>query len=246
MPFDFSSFQVAPGEKPASSAKFNNFLNAVQAAVNGMPPANLSGYPGDAAKFLNGAGGWTTPVTDMAQVFTLETPTGDLQGQTLFDLVNFAIPGGKMGSHAALKLYCGGTYVNGDTVQRTLRTLLTLGGQTIWDQTSEQVAITSANKRAWHLALVIQSAGATGGGVSNKQFTSGTFWIGSVSNAATGFGLLAQLNSTPTFGTPIVGPAAGTTVDMTGAQTLRLQGSHSSTNANLTINRLYARLEVTA
>jgi len=31
LPFDFSSYTVAPSEKPASSGKFNNFLHAVEA-----------------------------------------------------------------------------------------------------------------------------------------------------------------------------------------------------------------------
>jgi hypothetical protein len=240
MPFDFSSFLVASGEKPASSTKFNNFLAAVQAGMNAMPPANLTGFPADAAKFLNGAGGWTTPVTDMAQVFVKAAAGPDIQGTTLQDLFNFTIPAGRLGPNAAIKIYAAGDYLNNDTGTRTLRLSLALGAQTIWDVTGPSGGTgTASNRRNWHFEAVIQALGSL---VNQESY--GDFELNQQASPATGMGVITTQQSSAAIEGNFLGVA--TSVNMGGAQTIRLQAAHSASQATLLIRSVFARVEVTA
>jgi hypothetical protein len=236
VPFDFSSFQVAPGEKPASSAKFNNFLNAVQAGMNAMPAANIVGFPADANKFLNGAGGWATPITDMAQVFTFG-PGSDLQG-ALQDLFSVSIPAGRMGPNAAIRIAAAGEYLNNDTAGRTLRIVLVLGSQTIWDVTSPGTG-TAASRRNWSFEALIQANGSV-----SAQQSMGMFELSGQNSPATGMGALQQYSQNAAIEGNFLGVA--TTVNMAGGQTLKLQAAHSSSQTSVLIRRVLARVEVTA
>jgi hypothetical protein len=241
MPFDFSPYAVAPGEKPASSSKFNNFLAAVQAGMNAMPPANLTGFPSDASKFLNGAGGWTTPVTDMAAVYVKTTPFEVVNNATLLDMLQgqIAIAAGKLGPNAAIKVFAGGEYYNNSGNPRTLRIVLGLGSQTVWDSgASDNISVngTASDRRAWHFAAVIQALGSTG-----QQSGSGLFVMNTPSAAAAGYG---KLNTA----IGLIGSfeAASTTVNMTGSQPLLLQAQHSNAQTTISITLRYCRVEVTA
>lgn len=245
MPFDFSAFRVSPGEKPASSTKFNNFLQAVQDGMNAVPGQNMIGFPSDATKFLDGSGGWTAPPTDMVQVLTATTPTADFQGGPN-DLFSFTIPAGKMGPNAALKFWADGELLNFDTAGRTLRLQLYLGPQLIWDSApSDGIGKASAagNRRAWRCNGIVQSTG--GGAASTAQRTDGLFEANTQNNSPpVGRGAINQINTSDGLWGPFIG--AATTVNMTGSQVFRLAASLSAVNANLIINRLYARVEVTA
>lgn len=69
MPSDFSAWKTTPGET-SSSAKFDGFVQAVQDAINGITtaavsPAQITGYPSDATKFLSGVGTWVAPLTEI-------------------------------------------------------------------------------------------------------------------------------------------------------------------------------------
>lgn len=61
MAFDFSMFKMAPREKPANSAKMNNFIQATEDAVNDLPISSLSGYPSSASYYPDGSGNWSIP-----------------------------------------------------------------------------------------------------------------------------------------------------------------------------------------
>jgi hypothetical protein len=61
MPLDLSPYYVATGEKPASSTKQNNTLQAIQSAINSLPPSQIQGYPANAARYLDGSGNWSVP-----------------------------------------------------------------------------------------------------------------------------------------------------------------------------------------
>lgn len=72
MTVNLQSYKVAAGEKPASSTKQNNMIQATEDALNDIDPAAISGFPNDASQFLDGSGSWSTPaspaVTDWASV----------------------------------------------------------------------------------------------------------------------------------------------------------------------------------
>jgi hypothetical protein len=241
MPFDFSPYLVGPGEKPASSSKFNNFLTAVQAGMNAMPPANLVGFPSDASKFLNGAGGWSTPVTDMAAVYTKVTPFEIVNNATLLDLLQgqISIAAGKLGPNAAIKIFAGGEYFNNNSNTIRLRIVLGLGSQTVWDSGQSDTINqngTPSDRRAWHFHAVIQALGSTA-----QQSGSGLFVMNTPSAAAAGYG---KLNSA--IGLIGAFENANTTVNMTGSQPLTLQAQHSNAQTTISITLRYCRVEVTA
>ena len=238
MPFDFSSYQVAPGEKPASSAKFNNFLNAVQAGMNAMPIANLQGYPADANKFLNGGGAWTTPITDMAQVFIKAAPTA-VTGATPTDLFGnaFNISAGRMTANSALRIWAMGDYTPLSNA-RTMRLALTLGGATIWDSVSGAMP-GSGGAFGWEFNALIQNLGSL-----SSQLCSGVFEMNNAASPATGTGKIA-LNAD---GWPPVAYAmftgVQTNVNTAGGQSVKLTLTHGGTGPTMTCKA--ARLEVTA
>jgi hypothetical protein len=236
VPFDFSSYQVAPGEKPASSAKFNNFLNAVQAGMNAMPPANILGYPADAQKFLNGGGGWTTPITDMAAVFVKATPTA-VTGTTATDLFGnaFTIPAGRMGPNSAIKVWATGDYNPGGTA-RTIRLALALGAQTIWDSGASDPMPSSGSAFGWEFSAVIQNLGSL-----SAQLASGFFDTNNSANPATGLGKLSGSWAETMYG---FFTGVQTSVNMAGGQTLKLIVTISGVAPTMTCKA--ARVEVTA
>jgi hypothetical protein len=57
MTVDLSSYKVAASEL-SSSTKFDNFVQAVQDALNTFPASQISGYPSDPTKLLQGDGSW--------------------------------------------------------------------------------------------------------------------------------------------------------------------------------------------
>jgi len=236
VPFDFSSYQVAPGEKPASSAKFNNFLTAVQAGMNAMPIANLIGYPADANKFLNGGGGWTTPITDMAAVFVKATPTA-VTGTTATDLFGnqFTIPAGRMGPNSAIRIWAMGDYNPGGTA-RTIRLALSLGAQTLWDSGASDNMPSAGSAFGWEFSAVVQNLGSL-----SAQLASGFFDTNNSANPATGLGKLSGTWPEAMFG---FWTGVQTSVNTAGAQTLKLTLTISGTNPTMTCKA--ARVEVTA
>jgi hypothetical protein len=238
MPFDFSPYRVASGEKPASSTKFNNFLQVVQDGMNAMPPANLLGFPSDASKFLDGAGGWSVPVTDMAAVYLKTTAFDLVNNAALVDLLqgSIIIPASKLGPNAAIKIFAGGSYLNNSGANRQLRVVLALGPQTIWDPSMSDPMTGNTGRRGWHFFACIQAMGSTG-----VQMTSGYFMINNPGTATVGLG---KLNSTVEILAPFQG--AGTTVNMTGSQVLAFSAQHSVAHALCSMKLEYARVEVSA
>ena len=65
MSLDLSSYKVATNET-SSSVKFDNLVQAVQDYINGLgtlaiAPSQITGYPSDATKYLDGSGAWSAP-----------------------------------------------------------------------------------------------------------------------------------------------------------------------------------------
>lgn len=75
MSLSLQSFKVSTGEKPASSSKFNNLVQAIEDYVNSLPISSLADYPGDADQYPDGSGNWSVPagsgspgVTDWSEI----------------------------------------------------------------------------------------------------------------------------------------------------------------------------------
>lgn len=238
MPFDFSSYQVAAGEKPASSAKFNNFLQAVQAGMNAFPAANIVGFPSDAGRFLNGAGGWSIPITDMAAIYVKTSSTEIVNNASALDLFGDAITiaAGKMGPNSAIKIWAGGEYLNNVNTTRNLRLALQLGPSTLWDSGASDNTQQNNNKCAWHFQAVIQNLGSVA-----SQTGSGLFEMSTPSLPAVGLGKLNNAISLYGAFSDVV-----TAVNMAGSQPLKLIAQHNSAATLLSIKCIYARVEVTA
>lgn len=238
MPFDFSAYRVSPGEKPASSNKFNNFLQSVQDGMNAMPPANLIGFPSDATKFLNGAGSWVTPITDMAFAAVKSSPTA-VSTTTATDLFAgaFQIPAARMSATSAIKIWAIGDYNPGGTA-RTIRLALSLGGQTIWDSAASASMPASGSAFGWEFSARIQNLGSL-----SLQLASGKFDSNNSASPATGTG---KLDGPANFSEAMYGFFTGvqTTVNMAGQQTLALTLTLSGTGPTMTCKA--ARMEVTA
>ena len=84
MTVDLSSYKVNPSEL-SSSTKFDNMVQAVQDALNALPPSQITGYPSDASKFLRGDGTWATVATTQALVTSLPGSPVDAQECILVD-----------------------------------------------------------------------------------------------------------------------------------------------------------------
>ena len=69
MTVDLSSYKVAASEL-SSSTKFDNLVQAVQDALNALPPSQITGYPSDVAKYLRGDGSWAGAWTSFVPVWS--------------------------------------------------------------------------------------------------------------------------------------------------------------------------------
>lgn len=241
MPFDFSTYQVAPGEKPASSSKYNAFLDAAEAAMNAMPPANLVGFPSDVTKFLNGAGGWSSPPTDLVVKYVKTAQTDVVNTVAATDLFGgaFTIEPGKLSADGSIKVYASGDYLNDSGSSRTIRLQLALGATTIWDATSDPIADPgAATRRAWWFELVIQAMAST-----SAQQSGGEFFIGDATTAAavgTGQITAANLNQIAPY------KAIASALNMSGSQPLTLKVTHAFAATTISMRCAMARVEVTS
>jgi hypothetical protein len=242
MPFDFSSYRVQSGEKPASSAKFNNFLAAVQAALNDFPAANLHGFPADASKFLDGSGNWSIPVTGMAAVYTKTTPTDVVNTAVQTDLFGnaFTIGAGKVAAGASIKIWASGDYLNNHVGNNhTIDLGIQLGGVSLYQSGPSDLIGSSANRRSWWFHAVIQAI------TTASQIGGGHFSMGDNNLPTIGTGVIHFADSKLSAPLTMIQGA----VNMVGSQTLKLlvthgQGSPAQTTVSMRCN--WARVEVTS
>ena len=82
MTVSLAPYRVRAGEKPLASTKQNNMITAVQGAFNApLAASQIVGYPGDATKYLDGAGHWSIPglgPTAVPPVSYVKTTTTDV------------------------------------------------------------------------------------------------------------------------------------------------------------------------
>ncbi len=238
MPFDFSSYQVEMGEHPASAGKHNNLVFAIQEGMNRLPVASLTGYPGDAGKFLNGGSGWTLPTTDLAAIYrkTDRTLVRDtLSAEDLFG-GGLAIAGGRLGAFGSIRIFASGTMQNDTGADRTVAFSLLLGSVPIWTSTPTTVVV-DANQRAWRLKAIVQALASTA-----SQQGGGTLLLSHPDKPTTGTGAIRASN-----GNIFIGPflTAKTTLDMTANQALAFTVTFGSKSSDLWMACDRARVEVT-
>ena len=123
-----------------------------------------------------------------------------------------------LSSTGRIRVRAGGDYLNNTGADRKLQLQFKLGGQTFWDDTSDDIS-TDANHAAWHLEMMIQALGA------GAQQAVGLYMMSSNSTVTAGTG---PIRSAPALGACAVFLGAATTCDMTVPQPLVLNAKHSA------------------
>jgi hypothetical protein len=244
LPVDLSAYRVVGGETPMSSAKENNTIDAIQAAMNTIPPAQVVGYPNNAAAYLNGAGGWTPPgLTGGPASILLKTSTTDVVNTVIkTDLLGNAItiPGGAMTATGAIKFWMSGDYLNSGGTTAAITLELKLGTNVLWDSGQSETLDSSAPRHAWWFQGTLHAYGS----LSNIH-GGGFFAIGDRTNAQAGStGKLADKSVSGWRSLIGTFQAAPVTTNMAAAQPLTFSVTHSANLTTLSMRLDYARFEV--
>jgi hypothetical protein len=240
MPVDLSPYQVAGGEKPASSAKQNNTIQAIQDALNSIPPAQIVGYPGSATSYLDGSGHWSAPPITVFPVTVLGKWTQKVvTNPGGVDLLNneITIPAGAFTAQGAINCWWGGTFVNNSGANWTFALELRLGGNLLWQSGQSPSISTHSYSRAWWFRAACQ-------GLSTGNVRSGGYFgLSAVAAPAIGKGYLSD--TYPGISLRWAGTFwQGIAVDMTVAQPLTFAVSMAGSTGTVTMNLDYARVEV--
>jgi hypothetical protein len=255
VPADFSSYLVTDGET-SSGNKFDNLVNAAQAALNAIgdlsrmafasglifDPAQLmqkGAVNGQTLHWSSASGTWVPGSLCYWKV----TEKDVLNTTTKTDLLNgeITIAANALPTNGSIRVWAAGDYLNNRGGSAHLTEIeLKLGGQVIWAAGDHMDNFTSsANRRGWVFQAVIEALGAT-----NKQRGSGTIAVSDESAATTGVGTLRSFNAASnSFHGAFLG--VETSVDMTAAQTLTLSISHSNADPNVSMRLEHAQIEVT-
>lgn len=164
------------------------------------------------------------------------TSTSIANDASLQSIYSFSVGANTMGANGILRCTVAGEYFNNSGASRTILLQISLGGTTLWSDTSVSIAA-SASTRAFRIEFEIANQNAT-----NAQSFNGKWWAGNAGTTATGIGDLGQ--TPPTSIQAYGGATTATTVDTTGARTLDVSIQHSTNNANLTIVKRYAFTEI--
>jgi hypothetical protein len=246
MALDLSPYRIAANEKPASAAKQNNMLWVVQGNLNLLPPFQIQGYPADATKYLNGAGGWTAPAVNAAlpTLRTKLTQKEVINTLAKTDLLNgeITIPANSMSAQGAIRFWMNGDYVNNTATYQTIQLELKLGTTVLWDSgVSSQIGY-GVTSRAWYCEGLIQAMNST-----SVQRGGGFFTLGPMKATTVGVGGIGDIGGNSAGGSyQHIGhfdTAAGA-VPMNATQAFTFSVTHSSASASLTIRLDYARFEV--
>jgi hypothetical protein len=238
MPVDLSPYRIFGDEKPASSAKQNNTIQAIQDAINSIPASQIAGYPGAANLFLDGSGHWSAPPITNWGITVLSKWTQKVVSTTAkTDLLNgeITIPAGAMSATGVIKCWMGGLFTNPSGAAKTIQLELKLGpDRVIWDSGASDSLGPATPDHAWVFRgtlLAMNSIGVVHGG--------GYFGLSYPAAATTGRGWL--LDTATSAQTSLFGSFAyGTTTNMSLAQAL----TFSATLSGGTMTLDYARFEV--
>jgi hypothetical protein len=242
VPVDLSPYNVVGGEKPASSAKQNSTIQAIQDALNSIPPAAINGYPGAASVYLDGSGHWSAPPVSSSPITVLGkwTSTTASGGAGYVELLGLTIPAGKLTTQGAIKLWAGGTYLHGGGTSWQVAMQLGLGGLVVWNSGAQTINVTATgNRRAWWFRAVLQAYGT----LSNTH-AGGYFGVAWPAAAVAGGHLsdMGTVSSTNKISNAFYG--AGVAADMTLAQPLGLAVQVAGGTGTATMTLDYARVEV--
>jgi hypothetical protein len=237
MTVDLSPYRIFGDEKPASSAKQNATIQAIQDALNSIPASQIAGYPVVANLFLDGSGHWSTPPITNWGITVLSKWTQKAVTTTAkTDLLNgeITVPAGKLTATGAIKFWMGGLFTNPSGAAKTIQLELKLGPNVIWDSAASDSLGTSANDHAWIFRGTLQAMNTVG-----TELGGGYFGLSYPAAATTGKGWLMDTSTSQQ--TSLFAPFYwGITTDMSLAQPL----TFSVTLSGGTMTLDYARFEV--
>ncbi len=233
MTVDLSSYKVIANEL-SSSTKFDNYVQAVQDALNTLPPSQIVGYPGDATKFLRGDGSW---VAGIPLIYDRATGTVDVQTSAVeTSIYTKSIAGNDMGTTRSLRLTLMGDYLHNNVAGDTITARVKFGGTTFWDASLGALGGTaSAIRHPWRFVVTIANLAAT-----NSQEISGQVSLALTTDVAptTGIG-----GASGQFEIPFASNGLGA-IDTTALQTLAVTVQWSASSANNSWRQRYGVLEL--
>src|SRR3990172_7178454 len=254
----FQSSKVT-GHELSSSTKFNNFVQAVEDAINSLDNSNIAAAaaiavskiaPGTDTYLLQTIAGvptWTAQSSLGVAVQERRTTTIDVVSSpaelSLYDGAASAgngwnIPANLLGTDKMLRLTLMGDYLFNNNIADTLTLRVKFGGTTFFADAMGSSVI-AARRQPWQLHLLVANLGAT-----NSQMISGSgLWPASDELApTTGIGE-GTLRSNPPVGVQLSISTLGT-IDTTSAQKLEVSVQWSASSANNSFRRRYAVLEL--
>lgn len=166
---DVTSYKVAANET-SDPTKFDNLLDALAAAINGVDAAgnfliaSLAGYPSSALKFLRGDGSWVTAAQGMYRKTTAKTVNNTV---TETDLLNgeITLGAGVPGTTGMVRLtlLLDGLNNSGGAVTWTFK--VKFGGSTIFGAGPLSVAAQGGSRFGIRLEVELLNLGAANSNV---------------------------------------------------------------------------------
>lgn len=154
---------------------------------------------------------------------------------SLTTFYTFSVPANVMDTQKMLRLRLFGDYL-ANSGSSTLRVQVVFGGTTMYDETSTGMTA-NANRKPFDFEFLLANQNS-----ASVQVLGGTIGCGISGGATTGLGGMNTVITNATgFSTPVFGTAA---VNTGSAQTLTVSTQHSVNNANVSIRRQFAILEV--
>lgn len=264
---DFSSYTVANLET-TSSTKFDNFVTAVQTALNNvgdatkttwasgqiLAPNQISqgGAANRQALIWNGSA-WAPG--SMASILSRNVTSTQTIANTVTETDLFTtttgsgyltIPAGTLTSTGSIRVKMGGLYLNNTGANRTLRLKVRYGASSGTPSFTTWTALWDSNVSDNIAASANNRAWDLDFTIqalnaTNSQNGSGLFTLSSATAPTVGTGPLLVPTSQALLA-PFVG--AATTVDFTADAGIVVSAIHSTNSASLSISTTYARIEV--
>lgn len=173
-------------------------------------------------------------LNDLVGVYDRETSEVDIVNTAVGSaLYSKSIGAGHMSTDRMLRCTIQGDYLNNSGVSQTLTLTVSLGATAAWQDLTTVAIPTDADRRPFR--IVVEIANRASASVQNMT---GTFWLGAaVAGSGAGIGDIDAANNVIVFG----GTAAE---DTSVAKSLTISAAHGVANANLSIRKRYAMLEL--
>lgn len=244
---DLSSYKVVASEL-SSSTKFDNLVQAIQDALNGLDNANIANAAAIViAKLAAGSNGQIiqtvsgTPTWVLGPVYDRVTSATDVANTAVeTNLYLKSIAGNDLGTNKVLRLTAIIDVLYNNSATNTLTLRVKFGGTTFCDFTFTATnAVLGANRNPVLIAIELMELGATN--AQQIQFN----WIGAF--GPTGGGRLGDLSvTTGQIGSSSSGFGAANSgaIDTTAARDLQLTAQWSAASLNNSIKLKSAILEL--